>query len=65
MMGKIELLAVLNLSSLCLVIVVWFFLVVPLVFLQFVIVVFPDHTNLLFFYTGTIIFINQSIKINT
>ena len=31
-------------------IVVWLFLVVPWVCLQFVIVVFPDHTQLLFFY---------------
>ena len=31
-------------------IVVWLFLVVPWVYLQFVIVVFPDHTQLLFFY---------------
>ena len=28
--------------------VVWLFLAVPRVFLQFVIVVFPDHTHLLF-----------------
>ena len=27
----------------------WLFLAVPWVFLQFVIVVFPDHTHLLFF----------------
>ena len=31
-------------------IVVWLFLAVPWVCLQFVIVVFPDHTYLLFFY---------------
>ena len=46
---KRELVAWLSLSSWCLVIVVWFFLVVPLVCLQFVIVVFPDHTHLLFY----------------
>ena len=40
--------ALLSLSSLCLVIVVWLFLAVPWVCLQFVIVVFPDHTYLLF-----------------
>ena len=40
--------ALLCLSSLCLVIVVWLFLTVPRVCLQFVIVVFPDHTHLLF-----------------
>ena len=32
----------------CLVIVVWLFLTTPRVYLQFVIVVFPDHTHLLF-----------------
>ena len=43
-----ELIALLSLSSWCLVIVVWLFLAVPWVCLQFVIVVFPDHTDLLF-----------------
>ena len=43
-MGKRELVALLGLSSWCLVIVVWLFLAVPWVCLQFVIVVFPDHT---------------------
>ena len=33
-------------------IVVWFFLTMPWVCLQFVIVVFPDHTHLLFCYAG-------------
>ena len=33
------------LSSWCLLIVVWLFLVMPWVCLQFVIVVFPDHTH--------------------
>ena len=47
-MGKRELVALLSLSSLCLVIVVWLFLTVPLVCLKFVIVLFPDHTHLLF-----------------
>ena len=47
-MGKKELVALLNLSSWCRVSVVWLFLVVPWACLQFVIVVFPDHTNLLF-----------------
>ena len=40
--------ALLNLSSLCLVLVEWLFLVVPWGCLRFVIVVFPDHTHLLF-----------------
>ena len=48
LMGKRELDALLSLSSWCLVIVVWLFLAVPWVCLQFVIVVFPDHTRLLF-----------------
>ena len=48
LMGKRELVALLNLSSWCIVIVVWLFLAVPWVCLQFVIVVFPDHTHLLF-----------------
>ena len=46
--GKKELVALLSLSSWCLVVVVWLFLAVPWVCLRFVIVVFPDHTNLLF-----------------
>ena len=37
-----------SLSSWCLVIAVWLFLAVPWVCLQFVIVVFPDPTHLLF-----------------
>ena len=45
LMGKRELVALLNLSSLCLVMVEWLFLVVPWGCLQFVIVVFPDHTH--------------------
>ena len=45
LMGKRELVALLSLPSWCLVIVVWLFLVVPWVLLQFVIVVFPDHTH--------------------
>ena len=48
LMGKRELVALLGLSCLCLVIVVWLFLAVPWICLQFVIVVFPDHTQLLF-----------------
>ena len=47
-MGKRELVALLNLSSLCLVMVERLFLVVPRGCLQFVIVVFPNHTHLLF-----------------
>ena len=48
LMGKRELIALLNLSSWCLVKVEQLFLAVPRGCLQFVIVVFPDHTHLLF-----------------
>ena len=43
--GKRELVVLFNLSSWCLVTAVWLFLAVPWVCLQFVIVVFPDHTH--------------------
>ena len=49
LMGKRELVALLCLSSWCLVIVVSLFLTMPRVCLQFVIVVFPDHTHFFFF----------------
>ena len=49
LMGKRELLAVLSLSSWCLVMVERLFLAVLWVCLQFVIVVFYDHAHLLFF----------------
>ena len=48
LMGKRELVTLLNLSSWCLVMVERLFLVVPRGCLRFVIVVFPDHTHLLF-----------------
>ena len=48
LIGKRELIALLRLSSWCLVMVVWLFLMAPWVCLRFVIVVFPDHTHLLF-----------------
>ena len=48
LMGKRELVSLLNLSSWCLVMVEWLFLAVPRGCLRFVIVVFPDHTHLLF-----------------
>ena len=70
LMGKRELIALLNLSSWCLVIVERLFLAVPWGCLQFVIVVFPDHTHLLFLdlmfrvHTKKIIFffLNQNIN---
>ena len=48
LMGKREMIALLNMSSRCLVMVERLFLAVPRDCLQFVIVVFPDHTHLLF-----------------
>ena len=49
LMGKRELVALLK-SSWCLVMVERLFLAVPRGCLQFVIVVFPDHTHLLFLF---------------
>ena len=51
LMGKRELIALLNLSSWCLVMVKRLFLAVPRGCLQFVIVVFLDHTHY-FWYNG-------------
>ena len=56
LMVKRELVPLLSMSPWCLVIVVWLFLAVPWVCLQFVIVVFPDHTHF--------IFLKPNIKIN-
>ena len=50
LMGKRELVALLNLSSWCLVVVEQLFFALPWDCLRFVIVVFPDHTHLLFLY---------------
>ena len=47
-MRKRELVALLSLSTWCLVIAAWLFIAVPWVCLQFVIVVLPNHTHLLF-----------------
>ena len=52
LMGKRELIALLNLSSWCLVMVERLFLAVPQGCLQFVIVVFPDRTHLLYIKVG-------------
>ena len=48
LMGKRDLIALLKLSSWCLVMVEQLFLAVPQGCLRFVIVVFSDHTHLLF-----------------
>ena len=53
-MGKRERIALLNLSSWCLVMVEQLLLAVPRGCLRFVIVVFPDHTHLLFFLCQTL-----------
>ena len=50
LVGERELFALLYLSSWCLVMVERLFLAVPQSCLQFVIVVFPDHTHLLFLF---------------
>ena len=63
LMGKRKLVALLNLSSLCLVVVGRLFLAVPGGCLQFVIVVFSDHTHLLFFYINPHFFY-RDIKYN-
>ena len=65
-LGKRELIALLNLSSWCLVMVERLFLAVPQGCLQFVIVVFPDHTHLLFLmiiYTMKVAFLKCQILI--
>ena len=59
-MGKRELIALLYLSSWCLVMVERLFLAVPRGCLQFVIVVFPDHTHLLFLNTFKNIIENEA-----
>ena len=66
LMGKRELIALLNLSSWCLVMVERLFLAVPRGCLQFVIVVFPDHTHLLFWYCGRIkiVIIQVGVSVN-
>ena len=58
LIGKRELVALLNLSSWCLVMVEWLFFAVPWGCLRFVIVIFPDHTHLLFF-----LFIVESLSL--
>ena len=59
LMGKRELVALLNLSSWCLVMDERLFLAVPQGCLRFVIVVFPGHTHLLFFFQLCKIMVNN------
>ena len=67
LMGKRELVALLYLSLWCLMMVEWFFLAVTWGCLRFVIVVFPDHTRLLFLESGrsAVRAINCLLKIYT
>ena len=62
LMGKRERVALLNLSSWCLVMVERLFLAVPRGCLRFVIVVFPDHTHLLFFMHSTMPYIHPRLE---
>ena len=59
LIGKKELVAMLNLSSWCLVMVERLLLAVPRGCLWFVIVVFPDHTHLLFLLNNNLLFVDQ------
>ena len=64
LMGKRELVALLNLSSWCLVMVERLFLAVPQGCLRFVIVVFPVHTHLLFFIDSMFdVFVDSHISV--
>ena len=63
LVGTIDPVALLSLSSWCLVIVVWLFLALLWVCLQFVIMVFPDHTHLLFLLLKTIGFYQQQVSL--
>ena len=60
---KRELVALFNLSPWCLVMVEWLFLAVPWGCLQFEIVLFPDHTHLLFLSTNVRFYLSHDIKI--
>ena len=63
LMGKRELVALLNLSSWCLVMVEWLFLLVSWDCLRFVVVVFSDHTHLLCFINPNAFVENRSFLI--
>ena len=62
LMGKRQLVALLNLSSWCLVMVERLFLAVPRGCLRFVFVVFPDHTHLLFLNEITAFFVTPNYE---
>ena len=59
LMGKRELVTLLNLSSWCLMMVERLFLAVPRGCLRFVIVLFPDHTHLLFLSLNLIVLLEH------
>ena len=61
LMGKRELVALLKLSSWCLVMVEQLFLAVPQGCLRFVIVVFADHTHLLLLFARSSYYNNRFI----
>ena len=61
LMGKRKLIALLGLSSWCLMIVVWLFLAVPWVCLRFVIVVSPDHTHSLFIMESLSLLVGRTV----
>ena len=63
LMGKRELVALLDLSSWCLMMVEWLFLAVPWGCLRLMIVVCPDHTHLLFLSFLKGLFYNLKLKI--
>ena len=62
LMGKTELVTLPCLSSWRLLIVVWLFLTMSRGCLQFVSVIFPDHTHLLFFFISEHSIIEQGIN---
>ena len=62
LMGKRELVALLGLSSWCLVVVERLFLAVLRDCLRFVIVVFPDHTHLLFLSMFALSYFNREVE---
>ena len=65
LVGKRELVALLSLSSWSPVVTVWLFLAVPWVCLQFVIVLFPDHTHyFLLFHQGKLETISDYFEFN-
>ena len=65
LIGKRELVALLNLSSRCILMVEQLFLAVPRGCLRFVIALFPDHTHLLTQYYELVLNLWQSHKLPT